>query len=143
MSVYTDIRGALQVRAATASGFPAVAQRKYEGRRFTPTTGTTWVRMTLFPSSGRPAVVGGALHLHEGLFQVDLFYPASGDPGTSAVETLGDAVKAVFQPGGSPMTQGSEAVTVRFAERSQVMEEEPDWLRVMVTVGWRCFSSNI
>lgn len=142
MSVSTDIRGALQVRAATASGFPASGQRSYEGRTFTPTVGTAWARMTVIPNSERPAVVGAALFLHQGLFQIDLFYPSNASPGTSDIETLGDAVRAVFNPASGGYTQGSETVTTRYVERTKGIEEEADWLKLMITVAWQCYSPN-
>jgi hypothetical protein len=139
MSVSLDIRGALQVRAATATGFPGSAQRYYEGLAFTPTIGTPYARMTLFPTQGRAAVIGGALVRHQGLFQVDLFYPAG--LGTGAAETVADAVKAVFIAGLS-VTQGSETVTIEYAERAAAIQQNADWLMVPITVGYHCYSIN-
>lgn len=141
MSVSQAIRGALQQRAATAVGFPPSNQRAYEGYAFNPTIGTTYARMTVIPSESRPAVVGAATKIHRGLFQIDIFYPAQGNPGTGAAEVLADAVKDVFAVGGSAMSVGGETVTVERVQREQVIQS-PEWLQVPVTVYWLCYSPN-
>lgn len=141
-TVSQDIRGALQTRAATAAGFPALAQRKYEGRAFSPTTGTTHVRMWVIPADERPWSLRGDRHRHTGLFQIDVLCPSAGDPGTAAVEQLADAIKAVFSPDLGPMYAGDERVTVLRVERTGIMDEQPDWQKIVVTVFWSCFSAR-
>ncbi len=80
--------------------------------------------------------------LHRGLFLVEIGYANNGTDGvgTGAAESLADAVKAVFEPGAS-LTQGSETVTIRYAERAAAVEEL-DWIRATVTIGWQCFSER-
>lgn len=138
MSLYSDIRGALQARALTASGFPS--RVSYQGVKFDPNPLFAWARMTLVPNEGRSAVVGAATKLHRGLFIVTLFYPTKGDPGTKPLDDLVNGVAAVFGPGTS-LTQGSETVTVDYAERG-AFSEDPEWLSEQVTVAYRCFSPN-
>lgn len=140
MSLYNNIRAALQTRAITAVGFPAAAQRAWEGVSFNPTIGTPWARLMLVPTEGRSAVVGAGTILHRGLFLVDLAYPARDDPGTGDLEAAIDAVKAVFGPGVS-LTQGTETVSIEHAERGPVIPTS-EWLLVSVSVAWHCYSPN-
>lgn len=140
MSLYQNIRGALQVQAATASGFPAAAKRAYEGVRFVePSDGSTWVKMTLIPATGRPYSVDGGTKQHTGMFQIDVF--TAPGAGTGAGESLADAIKTVFAPG-TRLSLNSEIVIIEYAERASVIDADPQWLQIPVTVGWRSFSSN-
>lgn len=138
MSLYSDIRGALQTRALTASGFPSRVQ--YQGVIFNPDLSFPWARMTLVPSEGRSAVVGAVTKLHRGLFIISLFYPTRDNLGTKPLDDLVNGVAAVFGPGVS-LTQGSEIVTIDYAERG-AFDENPEWLSEQVTVSYRCFSPN-
>lgn len=140
MSISQDIRGALQARAATAALFPAAAHRAYEGVTYTPVVGTAWARMTVLPTSERPASIRGADSAKDrrGLFLVEVMEPATGTEGTALIEQRADAVKAAFPPG-VRLRQGGTTVVVRYAERGQVLSE-PSWDRIVVTVGWLCHS---
>lgn len=138
MSLYQNIRGALQTRAATASGFPPVAQRAYENRLFTSTTGVPYARMTLIPSSGRPFSLSGARRYHNGMFQVDIFYPTL--VGTAAAEQVADAVRAVFVPGTKVPLNG-DMVLIAYSERHAGLDGK-DWLQIPVTIGWSCLSDK-
>lgn len=138
MSLYQDIRGALQVRAATASGFPAAQYRAYEGVEFKQPNGTTWVRMTLLPASGRPLSVDGITKQHVGDFQIDVF--AKPGAGTGTAESLADAIKTVFGPG-VRLPLNSTVVIIDFAERASAIYADPQWLQVPITIRWRSFST--
>lgn len=137
-SLYQNIRGCLQSRALATPGFPA--RCAFEGALFSSTVGTPWARLTLMPQMGRPYSVSAGLMRHSGLFQVSVFLPAGGGPGTGAAEAIADAVKARFVAG-MKLAQGGETVEIEYAERSQAMVEA-DWISAPVTVGWRCFSPN-
>lgn len=139
-SLYQNIRGALQNQALTAVGFPAANQVSYEGAEFSSTHGVSWAKLSLMPQRGRSAVIGAAQKLHSGLFQVDIFDPARGGPGTGGTEAKADAVKAVFAPG-TVLTLNGERVVIDYSERAAAIIT-PDWIQVPVTVGWRCYSSN-
>lgn len=144
MSLSTNIRGALQVRALTAAGFPGAGLVAFEGITFSvppALAGVKYARLTLIPALGRPFDVGNGTKRHSGIFQVSLFFAKAGDPGSGPVEILADAVKAVFPPGAA-LYQGGEKVRIKYSERAQVAGDEPDWLHVPTTVGWECFSSS-
>jgi hypothetical protein len=142
-SLYQNIRGALQSRALTASGFPTVVE--YEGvmvQRPDPTAvGAKWARLVLIPSASKPYDTATRYKRHIGIFQVSIFYASVGSPGTGAVEALADAVKDVLYPG-LDLFKNGERIRIQYAERAQVAVDEPDWLQCPVTIGWQCFSRS-
>lgn len=134
MSRLTEIRGALQLQAASVAGFPPLSQRAYEGKSFDSTVGTPWARLTLMTTSGRPFDLAGESRIDSGLFQISLFYPDGN--GTGEVEALADAVMAAFRPGQN-LIQGSTLVSIMYAQPGPTLQE-PDWIHVVVTIAWRC-----
>jgi len=138
MSLYQDIRGVLQVRAATATGFPSSVS--YEGVAFTePTDGSSYARMVMIPASGRAFSVDAGTKDHIGLFRVDIFSPSGA--GTATAESLADAVKDVFEPSTRISLNGTR-VFITYSERTGSIFADPEWIQVPVTVAWRAFSSN-
>ncbi len=133
-----DIRGALHAQAITAAGFPASNQIAEEGMPFTPTPGTTWVRLTFRPVQQRPfALAGqGGVKGHKGTYLVDVYAPAGN--GTADAESLADAVRDVFLPA-TRLALDSEHIIIDYAERAPALLGA-DWSTVPVTIGWRCFS---
>lgn len=144
-SLYQDIRGALQVHAATATGFPPLAQRAYENQRANPTTGIPYVRMTLTPTSGRAFSVSAVTKAHRGLFQVDYFFPAlvgtADKPSAGDGEPAIDNLKSMFAPGTKLPLTGGETLYIDYAERGPGLAQD-GWFCIPVTIGWRCFSAR-
>lgn len=136
MTIHTDIRGAIQTKAATVSGFPASVQ--YEGRVFDPPKTSTWARITIIPSSERPPVLSGVVML-EGIAQIDIFTPSKGGPGTNSIETLVDSIKTTFTPG-LRIPSASGRVQIRYSERGPLIAE-PDWLHIPVSIGYRTYDA--
>jgi hypothetical protein len=139
MSLYQTIRAALETRAVTAAGFPGSSQRAYEGVIFAPTLKTTYARMTNMPALGRPFSVSAARKEHIGTFQVDLF--GAPGAGAGAIESLADAVKAVFSPG-LRLPKNGEIIIIDWSERVGIISADPKWLQCPVSVRWRCFSAS-
>lgn len=137
MSLYQDIRGALQLQAASAAGFPAADQIDYENKGFTPTLGVPWARMTLLTNSGRPFSLDGISKIDGGLFQVDLFYPIN--KGTQDVDVVADAVVATF-PLDTNLIRGAARLWINYAQRNPNLQQ-PDAIHAPVTISWRCFHS--
>jgi len=136
MSLLQDIRGALQLQAASAAGFPAAVD--YEGNEFSPTYGVPWARMTLMNNSRLPFSVSGQSKITGGLFQVDLFYPVN--KGTADVDVVADAVVDVF-PLNSNLIRGSTRLWINYAQRNPLLQQ-PDSIHAPITVSWRCFTAN-
>jgi len=91
------------------------------------------------PAMGRAFSVSAESKQHVGNFQVDLFYPPN--VGTGAVEVAADAVKIVFNPG-TRLHQGGNIVIIDWAERSGIINADPQWLQCPITVRWRCFAAS-
>ena len=133
MTIYNDIRAALDTQLITATGFPAEAHRAWENVRFEPTTGTTWVATILLPAESRPAIMGPApQQLYTGLYQVDIFAPEGEGP--AEAETLADNIRAVFTVD-DVLTSGSVNVRFRYSERIPA-PPDPPWYRARVNVAW-------
>lgn len=139
-TVSQDIRGAIQLRAATATGFPAAGQRAYEGLIFRPTVGTAWAQITVVPSSIRPFDVAAARRTHKGVAIISVHIPNNGGAGTGLAEAAGDNVRAVFPPG-LRLFQGAERVDIDFSERRQAIIE-PDWISCPVEIAWTAHSTR-
>lgn len=140
MTVSQDIRGAIQERAATASGFPADPQVHYQGLTFKPTKGVKWARVTVIPSTTRPFDVAAGRRSHVGLAIVTVFIPANGGQGTGLAEIAADNVCAVFPPG-ARLFQGGERVNITYSERKQAVVE-PDWISCPVEIAWTTHSTS-
>ena len=138
MTIYADIRAALEGRIASVSGVPSAANRAWENVKFSPTTGTAWVRMQLVPISRRPLdVTATGLQRHDGLFVVDVFVPSGKGP--SAADTLADAICTAFEAG-TVLTANSQTVQIEYAEIDRAAVSDPPWYQAMVSVKWKAFA---
>ena len=136
MSLFQDIRGALQNNLVGVTNIPTIA---WEGMPFSPVVGTPFVEPVLFPLASIPKTMGADhLILHEGLFLVTLVYPATG--GTGAVEAMADAVKTAYNVS-TPLALNSRAVRVRSSQRGGV-EMDSDWMRLLVSVSWYTYDTD-
>lgn len=138
MSIYGDIRAALESQVSSVSGIPSAANRAWQNVRFEPTTGTTWVRMTLNPSRRRPQdVTATGLQRYDGLFLVDVFAPEANGP--AAAETLADAVVDSFEAG-TVLSSGGQTIEIEWAEISTSAVADSPWFQVPITIKWKAFN---
>ena len=135
MSIMRDIRAALEARAITASGFPAI--RSYDGFPATRTT-ANFAMMTLIPTGQRDASLGSSLTLHQGLFLITVYTQSGG--GAGALDDLSEAIRDVFTTDVT-LTSGDASVRIRYAERGPT-ENEEDWIRIQVSVSWFCHEAT-
>lgn len=137
MTVYADIRRALEVQLATivAGGAPEIA---WENERFEPTVGAAWLRPVFAPQSSRPTdVTASGLKRYDGTFLVDVFAPQGNGP--AAADVLAASVIAAFAPG-TPLTKGSVTVQVEWSEVFSAATLDPPWYTVPTTVKWKSFN---
>jgi hypothetical protein len=136
VTAYTDIRAALEQQIASVTGIPSAANRSWENVRFKPTTGTSWVRMTLQPGESRPAIRGANPVLeYIGLFLVDVFVPEGTGP--NAADVLADNIRNQFAPG-TDITENATTVRIRHSERADGQLDGP-WYMVPVSISWYSF----
>lgn len=140
MTIYENIRKALQDQAATADDFPAANLRAYENSKFTPpasTSGTAWVAMALKPIEDKPFSVGGDQKLHRGMFLVNVFTPFNEGP--AACEVLVDKIRSVFDPSGRVPADDGLVIYLDYSQRGPAIVD-PEWMMIPITIGWRTYS---
>lgn len=126
----TKINAAL-VSAVLATGVMPQARIAFEGAKFEPVTGQSWVRIIALPSDRSPAAMGSSAPQEwTGILQIDIYHPLN--TGTGPI--LGDADKALayFRSGRRLEFQG-QRVLVRRAQRSQIRRDDI-WQVVSVDV---------
>lgn len=136
MSLYTDIRGALNTRLEeAASDLPEIA---WEGMYYRPRVGVPYMQVSMVPAVITMESMGPAgLFRHEGSYEVTLVYPS--DEGTANVELMADTIRAAFRAGDTLELSGTPVVRVLRAERGQVVDDV-DWIRVNVSVRWYTYT---
>ena len=79
MSIINDIRACLDTHLSGTVGLPAVA---YQNVPYEPTTGTTFVKVDMVPTSRRPAVRGlNPQQRYDGLYSILICTPENLGPG--------------------------------------------------------------
>jgi hypothetical protein len=79
MSIINDIRACLDTHLAGTVGLPAVAHQNVP---YEPTTGTTFVKVDMVPTSRRPAVRGlNPQQRYDGLYSILICTPENLGPG--------------------------------------------------------------
>lgn len=138
MSVYGDIRSALESQVANISGVPSAANRAWQNVQFTPTTGTSWIRMTFQPTRRRPQdVTADGLQRFDGLFLIDIFSPEGNGP--AAAETLADATVDAFEAG-TVLSANGQVLMIEYAEIDRAPNQDSPWFQVPVTIKWKVFN---
>lgn len=136
-TVYADIRSALRSALLTVPNLPEV---KWEGREYTPTVGTPYLRESL--NFGRadlrslPAA-GGKMRLN-GLWFLDLFFPPR--EGTGPAVALVAAIRVAVPHGGSVLYGTQRVHFLGFSAAKAI--ESNDWYHVPCTLGWRADFTN-
>jgi len=133
MTLYTNIRAALESNIAGITGIPSSSNRAWESVFFERTTGTAYVRMTLQPTGNEPAVMGPSPQQHyRGLFRIDVYAPINEGP--LEADALADNIRAAFNVD-TDLTSGGVSVRIRKSERLSSGMESP-WYIVPVQVSW-------
>jgi len=138
MSVYGDVRAALESQVANIAGVPSAANRAWQNVQFTPTTGTSWIRMTFQPTRRRPQdVTADGLQRFDGLFLIDVFAPEGNGPADA--EVLADATVDAFEAG-TILSANGQTVMIEYAEVANAPNQDSPWFQVPVTIKWKAFN---
>lgn len=137
MSLYTDVRGALQTWLRDMPG--ALTNIAWETRQYSPVQGQAYMAPVFLPGTIEKVTMGddGLFH-HSGSFEVSLVYPSVGE--TATIEAMADLVRSRFRTG-TEIPAGSGYVRIRSAQRSEIMPDA-DWIRVNVSVEWFFHSTD-
>ncbi len=135
MSVYDDIRAALEARLSTTVGVPPIA---WENLDFNPTTGTGYLRVRLLHTAKRGSTVGQTFqYRYQGVFQILVCYPEGVGPGPSQVivDTLIDRF-----PTGLDLTANGVTTTIQHSEQMGAYNQSP-WFLTPINISWFCYSN--
>jgi hypothetical protein len=125
------------ILAQRLAAFTPVMPIAWENTTFKPTVGVPWLKPTLMIGSARPATLGRNRYvLHQGIFQIDVVFPAASEAvqGAGNLNRRADELTAWFPPGLN-LFSGAVRVTVEYAETARATEQ-PDWFSVPLSVGW-------
>lgn len=126
---YGDIRALLDTQLQTVSNLPSL---QTENTRLNP-GGLPFVRSTLLPAEPTPLTVGpNGIDEHQGLYQVDLFYPQ--DHGVGTPGALAASVLAMF-PRGLILSTGTACMHVKMSWQ-EVAYQVNNWYVTPITIRW-------
>lgn len=136
MSAFKDISIALNNRVA-AYASANTRQVAYEGIEYTSVIGTPFIRPTVLPVSSVQANLGkSGQELHEGIFQIDVFWPTN----QAKALPLGEADKIAnyFTRG---LTLTHNGVNVRIGTASiGAANRDNAWLQIPVLINFHSFT---
>lgn len=133
-SIYDNIRAALETKLNAVSGVPSIG---WENLQFSPTTGQSYVKPRLLPTSRVPAVMGPNPQMYyQGIFRVDCYVPK--DKGPAAGDDLADKIIDAFEAA-TDVTYNSTIVSIRYAERESADIDGPFYM-IPVNIGWYIYS---
>ncbi len=134
LSVYDDIRSALETHLNSTPSLPTVA---WENVKFEPITGVQCLRVRLINTAREPAVRGlNPQYRYQGVFQILVCSPEGVGP--SANQTLVNTLVDRFQTG-DDMTSNGVAVTVKNTEAMGAYNNSP-WYVTPVNIHWFAYA---
>lgn len=113
------IRTALETAIAAMS--PALATA-YENAPFSPVVGTPYQRVYMLTAQPDDIVMGNALWVEQGVFQISLFYPLDFGPG--AAEARAELIRSTFYRGASFSSGGVTVLIDRTPEIAPAIIDE-------------------
>lgn len=136
--VWASIRKAFAVKLNTLT-LPSGVTIAWANTHFQPTLGSPWVRANLIPAQTRQGSIGeDGTDLHQGIFQVDVFYPSNS--GDGAAFALADDILEHFSRGTVLIADG---IRVRMETSNPTTpNSEPDWYHVPVELRWFSYTDK-
>lgn len=139
MSIYNNIRAALESHLSTTPDLPDIA---YENVSFEPQTGTSFLKVAFVPVSRKPAVRGPyPQQRYDGVFRVFCYTPEGKGP--AVADDIADKVITAFDASNDiSFTDGSGTtiVTINYAERDNGFVDSP-WYYCAVNIGWYIYGT--
>lgn len=137
MTVYNNIRAALETQLSQITGVPAI---QYQNVRYEPTTGTPYITCALTPTSRRPSEVGNSpFNRYQGLFSINVTTPENVGP--NANQTICNLVLAAFPAGTHDLEINEQVVGVEYTEQLGSFRDSP-WFITPINVGWYAYDKN-
>jgi hypothetical protein len=134
MSIYQDIRVALETHLNGTPGVPAIA---WENVSFSPTTGTPFLKPFFQPVLREQAAMASVPpHMYRGLYTILCYQPEGTGPGASqaVVDTLVDRFDS-----NTDISVGDITLSIRGVQQESSYINSP-WFVTPVTVRWFIYS---
>jgi hypothetical protein len=136
MTTLNDIRVALESHlAALSTSMPEIA---WPNVRFTPVTGTTYLRVEFIPVLRRPVVAGpDPEQRFSGLFYVTIYTPE--EKGAAEGMGLADSLLSHFNGSGAIVTTNA-VVRLEYSEAKMPLHDPP-FYAIPIEIGWYAYTS--
>lgn len=133
MTIINDIRACLDTHLSGTVGIPAIARQNVP---FEPTTGTSYVKADMIPTSRRPAVRGlNPQQRYDGLYSLLICTPEGLGPG--AGYDIADLLLARFEAT-TDITNAGLTISVDYSEVRTSFLDSPFYC-TPITVAWYCY----
>ena len=134
MTIINDIRACLDTHLSGTSGIPAIARQNVP---FEPTTGTSYVKADMIPTSRRPAVRGlNPQQRYDGLYSLLICTPEGLGPG--AGYDTADLLLARFEAT-TDISNAGLTISVDYSEVRTSFLDSPFYC-TPITVAWYCYA---
>lgn len=134
MSIYDNIRAALETKLSNIAGIPPIA---YENVKFEPSTGTSYISCRLMPAIRRPAVRGSnPQQEYTGTFMVLVNSPENQGP--NAAETIANTIIQEFDAT-TDINDAGIILSIRYAERRPGYNRSP-WYVIPIDISWYIYN---
>ena len=134
MTIINDIRACLDTHLSGTVGIPTIARQNVP---FEPTTGTSYVKADMIPTSRRPAVRGlNPQQRYDGLYSILICTPEGLGPGAGydIADLLLDRFNATTDISNAGLT-----ISVDYSEVRTSFLDSPFYC-TPITVAWYCYA---
>lgn len=133
MTIINDIRACLDTHLSGTVGIPTIARQNVP---FEPTTGTSFVKADMIPTSRRPAVRGlNPQQRYDGLYSLLICTPEGLGPG--AGYDIADLLLARFEAT-TDISNAGLTISVDYSEVRTSFLDSPFYC-TPITVAWYCY----
>jgi hypothetical protein len=135
MSIYKDIRAALEGRLASTPNLPAIA---WENVPYSSTTGTPFVKPLFQPTLRRQSAMATVPpHYYQGIFTILCYYPEGTGPGDSqeTVDNLVNRFESTTDISYTNPDLETLIVSIRGVQQESSYISSP-WYVTPITVSW-------
>lgn len=134
MTIINDIRACLDTHLSGTAGIPTIARQNVP---FEPTTGTSFVKADMIPTSRRPAVRGlNPQQRYDGLYSLLICTPEGLGPG--AGYDIADLLLARFEAT-TDISNAGLTISVDYSEVRTSFLDSPFYC-TPITVAWYCYA---
>jgi hypothetical protein len=134
MTIINDIRACLDTHLSGTASIPTIARQNVP---FEPTTGTSFVKADMIPTSRRPAVRGlNPQQRYDGLYSLLICTPEGLGPG--AGYDIADLLLARFEAT-TDISNAGLTISVDYSEVRTSFLDSPFYC-TPITVAWYCYA---